>query len=308
MMKKYLLLILIFIFPVVSLASSFNKNNILTTAELTDKNDMTLSRISDFLKTQNGVLANYSTKDIDGKTKSAAQIIYNSCQRYVLNPKFILATLQKEASLVTRKTVTNSLLDQALGFGCPDGGGCSREYAGFANQIDAAANKIRNSYLTDLSAKNSTISGWGIGITKNTGDGTVTPANQATAVLYTYTPWIGYHGGNSSVGGNSLFWDIWKKWFGFNSEINKYPSGSILKSQDSGITYLIKNNKKMAFNSLGALMANYDINKTIAVNENVLDQYDVGASILFPNYTLLQAPSGAMFLYIDGKKKRYHFA
>ena len=303
-MKKQLLIICIAIIltPLCLQAASFNKNNILSDSELTNFTSMSKDRVESFLKSKNGVLANYKSKDIDGKNKSAGEIIYNACQKYLLSPKFMLVTLQKESSLITRKSASQKLIDQALGFGCPDGGGCSSKYSGFTHQVYSAADKIRNSYLADLEKKNATISGWGVGRAKRASDGLVTPANKATAVLYTYTPWIGYHGG-ANVGGNSLFFDIWDRWFGFSDAITYYPSGTLLQSKESGIVYLIKDGSKMAFTSLGALVANYNINKTITVKEEVLDQYTEGVQILFPNYTLLQSPQGAIFLYVDGQKR-----
>jgi hypothetical protein len=302
-MKKIFLILLILLSPCCLWAAEFDKNNIISDFDLTNYASMTLKRIDSFLTSQGGFLSTYSTTDMDGETRSAGEIIYNACQTYALSPKFMLTTLQKESSLITRTSVSDQLINYAFGFGCPDGTACSEEYKGFAKQVNAAADRIRNGYLQDLEEKNSTVSGWGVGIAKQALDGTVTPKNKATAVLYTYTPWIGYHGGEASVGGNSLFWDIWHRWFGDSDVLIYYPNGSLLQSKDTGIIYLIRNGEKMAFTSFGALVANYDINKTIAVEEYVLDQYTEGTSILFPNFTLLQAPNGAIYLYVDGKKR-----
>lgn len=294
---------LILFMPMFSMAAEFNQNNIISDEDLTNSNAMSLKRITNFLNSHGGFLSSYISLDVDGEMRSAAEIIYNASQTFILSPKFILTTLQKESSIVTATSTSQHLIDFALGFGCSDGSQCSDKYQGFAKQVNAAANNIRNGYLADLDTKNSTISGWGVGVAKQAYDGVVTPRNKATAVLYTYTPWIGYYSGNTNNGGNSLFWDIWQDWFGSSDVYIYYPSGSLLQSKESGIIYLINNDKKMAFTSIGALMANYDINKTIAVGEDVLDQYKEGNPILFPNYTLLQAPNGAIFLYVNGKKR-----
>lgn len=301
-MKKIIIFTFILI-PHLLWAADFNRNNIISDFDLTNYASMSLKRINSFLISQGGFLASYVAKDIDGQNRSAAEIIFNACQKYTLSPKFMLTTLQKESSLITRTSVSDQLINYAFGFGCPDGSACSEEYKGFANQVNAAADRIRNGYLKDLEEKNSTVSGWGVGITKQALDGTVTPRNKATAVLYTYTPWIGYYGGNANYGGNSLFWDIWHRWFGDSDILIYYPNGTLLQSKDTGIIYLIKDDIKMPFTSLGALVANYDINKTIAVDENVLDQYTEGNPIMFPNFTLLQAPNGSIYLYVDGKKR-----
>jgi hypothetical protein len=301
-MKKILLVILI-ILPTSIYAVSFDKNNIISDHDLTNYASMSLDRIENFLDDQGGVLADYFTTDKDGATKSAAEIIYNACQKYLLSPKFMLVTIQKESSLVTRSSASQHLLDYALGYGCPDGQGCGQDYAGFANQVYAAARTVRDGYLADLEDHNSTIAGWGVNVSKEALDGWVTPENMATAVLYTYTPWIGYYGGNANSGGNSLFWDIWQRWFPSSDYIIKYPDGSLLQSKETGVIYVIKNSKKRAFTSLGALVANYDLNRVISVGEDVLDQYKDGIKIYFPNYTLLQNPNGGIYLYIDGKKR-----
>lgn len=303
-MKKIIfLLIFLICSPKIILAADFNKNNIISDDDLTNFSSMSLTRIKAFLNSQGGFLATYTTKDASGEIKSAAEIIYDACQNYLLSPKFLLVTLQKESSLITATSVSQHLIDYAFGYGCPDGSNCSSKYQGFANQVDAAADTIRNGYLQDLEEKNSTIAGWGVGITKQAYDGEVTPHNKATAVLYTYTPWIGYYSGNTNNGGNSLFWDIWQNWFGSSDVFIYYPSNSLLQSKESGIIYLISDGIKMPFTSIGALVANYNINKTITVSEEVLDQYSEGKPILFPNYTLLQSPNGSIFLYVNGKKR-----
>lgn len=303
MKKALLIIVVIFILPFSSYAVSFDKNNIISDHDLTNYASMSLVRIEEFLDDQGGILANYTTTDTDGVIKSAGEIIYNACQEYLLSPKFMLVTIQKESSLVTRTTASDQLLNYALGYGCPDGQECNADYAGFANQVNAAARTIREGYLADLEDHNSTIAGWGVNISKEALDGWVTPENMATAVLYTYTPWIGYYGGSADSGGNSLFWDIWQRWFPSSDYVIKYPNGSLLQSKETGIIYLIKNSKKRAFTSLGSLVANYDINKVISVGEDVLDQYPDGIKIYFPNYTLLQGPSGTIYLYINGKKR-----
>jgi hypothetical protein len=117
----------------------------------------------------------------------------------------MLARIQTESSLVTSGTSTN--LAKATGCGCPDSSGCDVSYAGFGNQIECSAKKVRG-YLTDLDAGRATVSGWKVGVTKSTSDPcSVKPVNKATAALYTYTPWVGAYAiqcGRTTVGGSSL--------------------------------------------------------------------------------------------------------
>ena len=71
-----------------------------------------------------------------GRLRTAAELIWDAAQHSGLNPQVIIVTLEKEQSLITgRKTsdeaTLQKALDRALGFGCPDGGGCDNIYAGF---------------------------------------------------------------------------------------------------------------------------------------------------------------------------------
>src|SRR5262249_54961877 len=93
------------------------------------------------------------------------------------------------------------------GCACPDGGGCDHSVAGFGNQVQCSANTMKG-YYASLNAGHPTIAGWNVGHRQSTSDPCwVTPANKATAALYTYTPWVGAYGqgcGDRNVGGSSL--------------------------------------------------------------------------------------------------------
>jgi len=58
-----------------------------------------------------------------GGSVSAGRVIYDAAQAYGINPQVILATLQKEQSLVTGGSSCSVLqYTGAMGYGCPDGG------------------------------------------------------------------------------------------------------------------------------------------------------------------------------------------
>ncbi|MBU0731990.1 hypothetical protein KKC88_03870 [Patescibacteria group bacterium] len=285
-------------------AASFNKDLIISDIDMTASKSMSKKTIKKFLEAKGGYLAHHEVQGLDGEYKPAAKIIYNAARKYKISPKFILAHMQKESSLVT--STSGYYLDWAMGYGVCDT--CSKDhpnvikYKGFAKQIHSAASQFRNGYLYDLDTRGYTIAGWGVNIPKQALDGvTVTPKNKATACLYTYTPWIGYYGGASNHGGNSLFWDIWQDWFPYVQ--TKYPNGSLLQDMDSGTVYLIKNGKKLPFTSYAALVSSYNPNTIIPVMGWVLDKYDTGRRIDFPNYTLIQSPAGSIYLYVNGKKR-----
>ncbi|HSX30424.1 MAG TPA: hypothetical protein VLE99_00720 [Candidatus Saccharimonadales bacterium] len=104
------------------------------------------SQIQTFLANRSGYLATYNTfSNRDGATVSAARIIYEAAQDYGLNPQVILATLQKEQSLVTATNPTNSQLNFAMGYGCADGTGCAK-YSGFFTQVDDASWQLRMNF------------------------------------------------------------------------------------------------------------------------------------------------------------------
>jgi hypothetical protein len=75
----------------------------------------------------------------------ASHLIYYSSQIYGLNPKVILATMQKEQSLTTAPNPTSWQLSQAMGYGCPTSGSCSSS-SNFFYQIDNGTWVLRFHY------------------------------------------------------------------------------------------------------------------------------------------------------------------
>lgn len=70
-----------------------------------------------------------------GHTAPASHIIYYASQVYGINPRVILATMQKEQSLTTASNPTSWQLSQAMGYACPTSGSCSSS-SNFFYQID----------------------------------------------------------------------------------------------------------------------------------------------------------------------------
>ncbi|MDP1709282.1 MAG: hypothetical protein Q8L21_00135, partial [Candidatus Komeilibacteria bacterium] len=215
---------------------------------------------------------------------------------YQLSPKFILAMLQKEQSLLTDSSPSQDQLDWATGFGVCDS--CSKDdpalsaFRGFYNQISDFAEKVRVNYLRDLVNLGRTFTGWGPGRTKTTLDGyEVTPVNNATAVLYTYNP---FRGGDGRIGANFNFWRIWQRYF-----TRSYPDGTLLQVKGEDGVWLIQNNQRRAFTSRSALYSRYDPKRIIQVSQNELDKYEIGIPIKFANYSLLRAPWGTVYLLVD---------
>jgi len=140
-------------------AASYNYSNyLMDDAIIRASNSMTAQGIQNFLTQEGSGLAvfsdvencgsasganyaYYATYYSCGQSRSAAQIISDASKAYGINPEVILATLQKEQSLVTTPNPTSSQLTYAMGYGCPDSGSCT--YPGFFNQIDNATWQLR---------------------------------------------------------------------------------------------------------------------------------------------------------------------
>lgn len=283
----------VFVHPVYAVSNNY----IISDQELFDGNAMSADRIEQFLTLQGGALASYTLAD-GGKTVRAADVIARVSKQYNISPKFFLALLEKEMSLVSDPTPTQRQLDYAIGFGCPST--CSSAYKGFGTQLEAAAKRIRNDYLPALQQKGQ-YNGWGPGITKTTIDGiAVTPANIATAILYIYNPYVGkYGGGDPRWGANSLFQRLWMKWF-----VSKHPDGSLLQVIGEKGIWLIRNGQRSAFKSNIAFLANYSYDKVIKVTRDEIETYPEGAPILFPEPSLVQMKvGGGIFLIANGQKR-----
>lgn len=281
-------------------AFTFTKDNLLTDREFTDTDWLSTNGIQSFLEEQGSILAHTVATDIDGTNKSVAEIIHRVSEDYTLNPMLFIVLAQKESSAITSGSMTDAISERLLGFGVCDS--CSyadaQQYAGITTQLESAGYAFRDVYFARLETYGQ-MNGWGVGITKNSVDGiSVTPENKATAALYIYNPWVGaYGGGDSRYGANSLFQKLWQLW----NPATRYPNGSLIKIGDT--TYLIQKGKKRAFTSQGALLANYDTNQVVSVSAVVGEQYPDGAPIAYSNYSLLQVPSGGVYMYINGTKR-----
>lgn len=290
--------------------TAYNYQFIISDDQLLNYNSMSAAVIQTFLAGHGSKLAT-SSFSADGTTKSAAQIIYDASQRYQINPKVILVTLQKEESLVDDDGISAASypihLNYAMGYGCPDSSACDTTYYGFVNQINQGAAAFRRYYNAILD-HGYTISGWGPNFVKQlycydyeVTDGfcpntstpiSVQPANFITSALYTYTPH--FHG-------NYNFWRIWRRW-GFDSQL-LYPDGTLLKAQGGFSYYLIENGQKRRFVNLAAFFSRYSPKNVIIVPADHLLQYVSGPDIKFANFSLLQAPNGGVYLLSNNVKR-----
>lgn len=149
---------------------------------------------------QNILVANHSfLKDYSEGGRTAAQIIRDAAWGHgdasgvfgsisitkTVNPAAILATLQKEQSLVTMRTKNDGALNAAMGYGCPDGGGCNEKYKGFTKQVENGAWQLRYSYER---AKGRGFKDYQVGQTIKIDGKKVKLTTRNMSALYRYTP------------------------------------------------------------------------------------------------------------------------
>lgn len=300
----------------------FIPGRIISDAEALNTSSMTLAEIQSFLNKQNSFLASYSTYNSHGTpNKTAAEIIYEAatanydcddvelsdspteeekklkCRRITtVNPKFLLVLLQKEQSLISDTSPKQSQLDWATGYGCPDNWACNPYYKGFGKQVNSASLQFR--YYIDNPSSYKYKAGGTYTFTNPYGAVTnepmiVTIENAATAGLYNYTPHV--------FNGNYNFFKLWKKYFPKNPLV--YPDGTLLRASGEVGVWLIENGQKRPFLSRGALSSRFDEKKIITVEKSVIDNYEKGDAIKFPNYSIIKTPDKKRYLLVDNTKR-----
>lgn len=273
-----LLMLLAFSFisqPLASAATpSQYSDHLIDNGVMRDASTMSVADIQAFLQSKGSGLASfteiedcgspsgshyafYATYYSCGSRVSAAKIIYDSARAYGINPRVILATLQKEQSLVTTPNPIASQITYAMGYGCPDSGSCS--YPGFFNQVDNGTWQFRVDM--ELSSGNSY---WGYSPSSYPCNGAtryytaalkagnnvafkddagnvyaqfVIP-NAATATLYCYTPHV--YPGSSQQYYSGSYWFVYyfNQWFGSTYDPSfsaQYVSQSAYPVIDSGV-------------------------------------------------------------------------
>lgn len=231
---------------------------------------MSEKQIQKFLEKKKSRLATYSAKGTNIPSKKpASYIIWKLAQTWGINPQVILATLQKESSLVTMPNPETWRFNSAMGYGCPDGKDCNKSYKGFVNQINMASYQFRYNYEA-LKSNSQFADGdgdiHGVGSFACNGktrfysaalrpgnkvkfygksgkkDKTVNIANEATSSFLCYTPHVGPFGETGYSGSDNLVL-FFTAWFGsplgggyeFRTERLSAPSGAVNKVNSSSL-------------------------------------------------------------------------
>jgi uncharacterized protein with LGFP repeats len=196
--------------------------------------------------------------------ETAAWIIAKAAASCGINPRVLLVLLQKEQTLVTGTENSANRYLKATGMGCPDTATCNPAFSGFVSQvyfaaqrfqkyrIDAASYRFRAGRTYDISYYPA--HDW-VGVEPNRvyygnqddrrcGTAHVAIANQATAGLYNYTPYVpnqaaldaypaGVPGAPDvicSAYGNRNFWFTFTNWFGSTQSTG---AGAILETYNA---------------------------------------------------------------------------
>lgn len=204
---------------------TYNSSYLISDKLFTDYGSMSASDIQSFLNSENSGLKNYSDTESCSPptptqpyaftyyqhcntTQSAAQIIFDAAQAYQISPRVIMATLQKEQSLITTPNPTQSAINCAMGYNSCSG------FVGFFSQVDNGTWDFRR-FIELMNNRN----WWGKApsqypcLISNAGTSnynrdllpgnivtfadpggnarTITLQTSATAALYCYTPFVG---------------------------------------------------------------------------------------------------------------------
>lgn len=297
MYKKTFFILFIFLaFPLISEASTFNPNNILSDSEYLDSSSMSSSYIQEFLNSKGSGLTNLNV-DVNGTSKSVATIFYEAAKEHNVSQKLLVATAQKEQSAITDGDLSQNQLDKLMGYGIYPGNDYD-EYLGVYNQINYSAMQFRRYY--DLHENYN----WQIGKSDITSDDVeVTPDNKATAGLYNYTPYAGADTGatlqDTGNGGNFLFWKTWNNWF-----VTYHPSGTLIR-EDGGVgIYYIQNGKKKPFWSKSVFEGGgFQEDLVVTVSKNEIDAYSTTSPMKYIDGTVVQGLDGGVFVIENGLKR-----
>jgi hypothetical protein len=188
--------------------SEFDRHHLVSDAAFFDEQALSTAEVQAFLANTPYGHRNFLADEVMADGRTFAEALTQTAIVHDLNPLVLLTTLQKETSMISTPTrPSNFKVNFAMGCGCPDGQGCDPAFKGLDKQLNCLAKSFEN-HKNALFENGQTLTGWKPGKNKNTLDPkTVNPANRATAILYTYTPWV-----LRGSGGNWAFWRIWTKY------------------------------------------------------------------------------------------------
>ncbi len=300
-------------------AATYNPNLIFSDAEMRDVNSMSFMDIYRFLEEKGGMNSIYmEVPDYCDKGKPAdydpylhsipmvkgpAQMIYDAAQCYGINPKYILALLQKESGIVETRTPTQNQMDWATGYalcdGCYKSSPLAQKYKGLGRQIDVGAGWM-DWFMINYPALTYMIQP---GVTRTISGQSVTPMNVTTAALYNYTP----HVGDTRVGGNRLLWNIWQRWWPSAADhALALPEGSLIRNAVTGAVALVQNGTYRPIANQSVLATRFASANVIDLGQKEFDAFYAqrpGKPVTFPDQALVRTETGETYLLIGGTKR-----
>lgn len=225
--------------------SDFNPELIISDAEFYNGSAMTAAQIQVFLDgkigscqttqclnviqiTYPGALASYASNGgllcnaLQAGTMLFSEFLYRVQVACGISAKVVLATLQKEQSLVTSTAPNDWQLKAAMGMACPDTAACDTAFVGLATQVYSGTRQLKT-YKVAVFAKQPGYQYIQYSPNAACGGTYLTVRNYATAALYSYTPYqpnaaalanLYGIGDGCSAYGNRNFWRFYNDWFG----------------------------------------------------------------------------------------------
>ncbi|MCL5435648.1 MAG: hypothetical protein M1275_01040 [Patescibacteria group bacterium] len=262
-----------------------------------------------------------------GRLRTAAELIYDTATLSQINPQVVLVTLQKEQSLIdgtfSDPSVLQRRLDRAMGFGCPDNGGCGTLFLGFyfqlfgnvdneGNRYLGAARSLSKSFYTPggrgpmVDASGSTFSSAPKVRTSQVND-TITvdntqgppagaPAttqvklkNAATAALYRYTPHV--------YNGNYNFWRFFTQWF-------KFGNGALIKTSDNETVYYVDNGERRPVSGTVLGQRKLDVTQVFTLSSEEMAEYPLAKPLPPTEGSIISAASGGTKYIVENSQLR----
>src|SRR3989344_3068180 len=277
-------------------AAIFNPHYVISDDEMRRADTMSYEDVRLFLAERGTLNQRTDIDAVDGKRKEAAGLIYDAAQRYRINPRYILALMEKESSVITMDNPGADRLNWATGYALCDG--CSRraarslKYKGVDKQIDAGAGwmdwYLKNAASTKLRQPKQTYI---------IDQSRVTPQNLATAALYNYTP---------HLHGNRLLFSIWNRWFGDGAFGLDLPEGTLVRNEKNGAIAVIQGGKFRPIANRSVLASRFRNRDILDLNEYdfaMLEKSRGGRSVRLPDLSVVRAEDGATYLLIGDERR-----
>lgn len=310
-----------FVFSQPQEAKAFDNSRVIDDSRFSDNGTMSEEQIQTFLSSKGSYLTTYTVpaerdvvwqgvtyhespwigpagQEFNATGWSAAHVIYQVSQWYGINPQVLLATLQKESSLVTNSSPAYyGLVQWSMGYAYTEGGirnvcntgtnhNPTGSCAGFAMQMDWGGGGLK-SWMNLANSRSSGAYQYWTGNTISIDGQWIYLSNGATAALYRYTPHI-----------QTSFYGIFTRWFGSTIWEGPYVVADVSAEEPRGY-YLVDNGKKRYLSY--EVYVNWGLNNfpVDLINSDTFNYYP--EEVALSNY--VQDEQGRIFVIDQGQKK-----